>query len=163
MVVANRTGTALPLRYGRCARAYSSLIRWRCGLNLALSFDVERRRMRAFSQGRRLRRPSPRTTERCLGCSASDRLAPPNWPNEYAASSSLPNISNWTSHEAEMSLPVIQACDDRSARICVLCHERRPGAHFGIRPLKGAGYRVVCGPCLRGLVDEKKPIAKRRK
>ena len=69
----------------------------------------------------------------------------------------------WTSVGPHNSLPVIEQCDDRGARACVLCKECRPGAHFRIRPLKGSGYRVVCGYCLRGLVSEREPKAKRRK
>ncbi len=68
----------------------------------------------------------------------------------------------WTSVGPHHSLPVIEQCDDLNARTCEVCRERRPGAHFRIRPPKGAGYRVVCAHCLRGLVDENKRVAKRR-
>jgi hypothetical protein len=61
------------------------------------------------------------------------------------------------------SLPIIEQCDDLGSRTCVVCGERRPGAHFKIRPLKGTGYRVVCGRCLRGLADKHKRMPKRRK
>jgi hypothetical protein len=69
----------------------------------------------------------------------------------------------WTSVGPHHSLPIIEQCDDRSARICVVCGKRKPGSHFRIRPLKGAGYRVVCGYCLRGLVSKREPKAKRRR
>jgi hypothetical protein len=61
------------------------------------------------------------------------------------------------------SLLIIEQCDDHGARTCVVCGERWPGVHFRIRPLKAAGYRVVCGYCLRGLVSEREAKAKRRK
>jgi hypothetical protein len=64
---------------------------------------------------------------------------------------------HWTNIGAHHSLPVIQQCDDHAARGCVICNERRQGAHFRIRPPSGPGYRVVCARCLRAIVVLKQP------
>jgi hypothetical protein len=56
----------------------------------------------------------------------------------------------------------IEPCDDRGARTCEVCGERRSGGHFRIRPLRGSGHRVVCSHCIRGLVEKAVTAAGKR-
>ncbi len=48
----------------------------------------------------------------------------------------------------------IEPCDDRGARTCEVCGERRSGGHFRIRPLRGSGHRFVCSHCIRRLGEK---------
>jgi hypothetical protein len=56
----------------------------------------------------------------------------------------------------------IEPCDDRGARTCEVCGERRSGGHFRIRSLRGPRYLIVCSHCIRGLVEKAVATVRKR-